>query len=186
MKIKRNQHGKDRAKGDAMRIFIVRHGESYSNVQGRVISTTDLPLTERGIKQSKATHAYLKKIIYPDAVHHVFSSPLMRAKQTAAIVCGPDMIITECDDLREMNLGLLEGLTWDERFAGYPEINIENALSEAVLPDGEKYCDIKLRCVNFIRGNIGIRIRGVNGNSVVEVSKEIDEQIIIALKDAVN
>jgi len=40
------------------------------------------------------------------------------------------------------------------------------------------------RHLNFIRGNIGIRVWGVNGNSVVEVSKEIDAQIIKALEEA--
>ena len=38
------------------------------------------------------------------------------------------------------------------------------------------------RSLNFVRGNIVIRIRGVNGNSVVDVAKEIDAQIIEALK----
>ena len=137
-----------------MRIFIVRHAESYSNVQGRMISVTDFPLTERGIRQAIAAQAYLKEIIYPDIIHKVFSSPLIRAKQTAAIICGSDMNIVENDDLREMNLGRLEGMTWDARSANYPEINIENTLSDAVLPDGEKYFDIRMRCANFIQNSL--------------------------------
>lgn len=40
------------------------------------------------------------------------------------------------------------------------------------------------RFLNFIRGNIGIHIRGVNGNSVVEVAEEIDNQILMALYNA--
>ena len=40
--------------------------------------------------------------------------------------------------------------------------------------------------LDFIRGNIGIRIWGINGNSVVDVAKEIDAQIIKALEDAEN
>jgi len=137
-----------------MRILIVRHGESYSNVQGKIISATDLPLTEKGMEQAKAAQAYLLKILYPGAINIAFTSPLKRACQTASIICGSDIKIIQSEDLREMDLGRLEGLTWEERDASYPEINIENDLSDANLPDGEKYSDIRLRCANFIRSNL--------------------------------
>ena len=137
-----------------MKIYIVRHGESFSNVQGKIISSTDLPLTEKGVKQAMALKTYLQKIIYPDVIHKAFSSPLMRARQTAAILCGPGMNVVESDDLLEMNLGRLEGLTWGDRTAKYPEINIESDLSNAVLPGGEKYNDVKRRCVHFIKSSL--------------------------------
>ena len=34
-----------------MKLILIRHAESYSNTQGRIMSTTDLPLTEKGTKQ---------------------------------------------------------------------------------------------------------------------------------------
>ena len=141
-----------------------------------IISTTDLPLTEKGIKQAQAAQDYLEKLIYPDAYHKVFSSPLMRAKQTAAIICGPNMKISEINELREMNLGLLEGLTWDERNINYPGINIENALSGAVMPDGEKYQDVKLRCADFIQSNL---VKKYKGKNILIVSHGITIRVLI-------
>ena len=94
-----------------MRIYIVRHGESYTNVSGRVMSSTDLPLTERGILQAEAAHKYLKDVKFD----HVFSSPLLRARQTAEIVYGDKDNIQICDELKEMLFGELEGLTWEEK-----------------------------------------------------------------------
>jgi len=145
-------------------------------VQGKIISSTDLPLTEKGVKQAKAAQAYLKSILYPDVINMAFTSPLLRAKQTAAIICGPDIEIVERKELREMDLGRLEGLTWEERSANYPAINIENALSDAILPGGEKYGDIRLRCVNFVQNSLSRQ--GVNKNILV-VSHGITIRVLV-------
>jgi len=145
-----------------MRIFIVRHGESYSNVQGRIMSTTDLPLTDKGIKQAEAAKTYVQKIMRSNTFHHIFSSPLIRAKQTAEIISGNEKSIDICADLCEMNLGKLEGLTWEERSALYPDLNLENLLSKAVLPEGEAFEDLFLRCNRFIQNNIKLRLLNEN------------------------
>ena len=136
-----------------MRIFIIRHGESYNNVQGKIMSATDLPLTEKGIKQSEAAKRYLSEL-YLNYFHYVFSSPLIRAKQTAAIICGHENRIIESVDLREMDIGKLEGLTWIERDTLYPKIDIASDLSSAILPEGETFDDIRYRCNYFIKNNL--------------------------------
>jgi len=119
-----------------MRVFIMRHAESYSNTQGKMMSTTDLPLTEKGIKQAAVARSYLSCIIYPNSFVLAFSSPLLRAKQTADIIVNQDINITESDLLKEMNLGEMEGLTWNERAMKYPDVDMENALAEAKFPNG--------------------------------------------------
>ena len=133
-----------------MRLFIVRHAESLVNVQGKMMSSTDLPLTEKGLRQAEAAKSYLGNILSPFVFHQVFSSPLLRAKQTAEIISDNRTIIEECRDLREMDLGLLEGLTWEERAAQYPEIDIDHKLSESTLPGGESFRDMQVRCKNFL------------------------------------
>ena len=162
--------------GIIMRIFIVRHGESYSNVQGRIMSTTDLPLTEKGIKQAETAKIYIQKILCSSSFNQVFSSPLLRAKQTAAIICGNEKSINISDGLSEMNLGKLEGLTWEERIALYPEINLENSLSKAMLPEGETFEDVFLRCKRFIQNNI--KRKSLNENILI-VSHGITIRIFI-------
>lgn len=36
-----------------MRLYLIRHAESYGNIKGKIISTTDFELTEKGIAQSQ-------------------------------------------------------------------------------------------------------------------------------------
>lgn len=137
----------------SMKIFLIRHAESYSNTQGKVMSSTDLALTQKGIRQAERAGQYLKEQLPRDAVLYAFCSSLSRTRQTAEAFLRQlpkaDVPIVEADCLREMDLGRLEGLTWEERDRQYPEISIEAGLSEAVLPAGECYRDIKGRCVCF-------------------------------------
>ena len=137
-----------------MKIYIVRHGESYSNTQGRIVSTTDLPLTERGIKQAEAVRKYLERIVNGD-FHHIYTSPLIRAKQTMEIICGNNInhqnVIDICGELVEMNLGKMEGLTWGESAELYPDIDTAGGLSNAHMPDGERFEDVVERCDHFIQ-----------------------------------
>ncbi|MCL2322046.1 MAG: histidine phosphatase family protein [Oscillospiraceae bacterium] len=134
-----------------MRIFIIRHAESYSNTQGRMMSTTDLPLTEKGVQQATAAKLFFEKSIGIDSFKHVFCSPLLRAKQTANIISGGQTSIIECDLLKEMDLGALEGLTWQERADQYPHIDMDKALADIDFPSGENYDSIEERCNRFIK-----------------------------------
>ncbi len=135
--------------GCNMNIFVVRHGESYNNTQGKMLSTTDLDLTEKGIRQADALSKNISKLIEPNQFHYIFSSPLIRAVQTAAIV-GNTQKITTTRLLGEMNLGVLEGLTWHERFLKYPDVDINNALSQVNCIEGESYLTVEKRCTEFV------------------------------------
>jgi len=133
-----------------MRLFIIRHAESLANVQGKMMSSADLPLTEKGIRQSEATRKYLEDNIAPYVFHKIYSSPLLRAKQTAEIICRGHGDIKVSAELREMDLGLLEGLSWNKRATRYPHIDIDNNLSHVEFPCGESFYDIQSRCNYFI------------------------------------
>ncbi len=64
-------------------IYFIRHGESNANEKG-VFARDDAVLTSRGINQvNQAAKQILSKKINFD---HIFSSPLLRAKQTAQII----------------------------------------------------------------------------------------------------
>lgn len=132
-----------------MRIFIVRHGESYSNVQGKIMSATDLPLTEKGIKQAEAARAYMEKETLN--FQYVFSSPLIRARQTAEIINKNRAKISLRDDLREIELGKLEGLDWEEKMVRYPDVCLAGNLSKARPPGDESLEDVIVRCRPFIQ-----------------------------------
>ena len=41
-----------RQEDKVLRLYLIRHAESYGNIKGKIISTTDFELTEKGIMQS--------------------------------------------------------------------------------------------------------------------------------------
>lgn len=119
-------------------VLIVRHGETDYNVAGRAQGMLETPLNANGIAQSQALAAYfVAQQTYVDAI---YSSDLSRAFDTATIIGAAlrhDVIPDE--RLREMNLGIFQGLTWDERIAKYPDIHNAYATGDMdyMLPQGE-------------------------------------------------
>lgn len=84
-------------------IYIIRHGQTDWNVEGRNQGRTDIELNETGIKQAEKTAEKLKG----EKFDFVFSSPLKRAYKTAQIVSN-NHIITNSRLIERCN-GDLEG-----------------------------------------------------------------------------
>lgn len=84
-------------------IYIVRHGQTDWNVEGRNQGRTDIELNETGIKQAEET----AKNLEGKKFDIVFSSPLKRAYQTAQIICDNHIVLDE--RLIERCNGDLEG-----------------------------------------------------------------------------
>ncbi|MFI5333582.1 MAG: histidine phosphatase family protein [Chlamydiales bacterium] len=92
-------------------LYIVRHGRTDWNAQGRLQGSMDRPLDEVGWQQAHAVGNELSRL----QVAAIYSSPLLRAKQTA------DAINTfhKCNvhletGLREAAYGDIEGMTITE------------------------------------------------------------------------
>lgn len=86
-------------------IYLIRHGETEWNVQGRFQGRLDSVLTNTGVKQAEAIG---KRLAGLDLSFDAFiTSPLGRARQTAAIVAGLVRLpAVQCDDrLAEVSLG---------------------------------------------------------------------------------
>lgn len=91
-----------------MKIYIIRHGETDANKNHILQGTIDWPLNDYGIELAKITGTNMKGIKF-DAC---FSSPLIRAKQTAELVldCSDNNISIQYDNrLKEIDLGIYEG-----------------------------------------------------------------------------
>ena len=98
-------------------VFLVRHGETEWNKLGRFQGSTDLELSEEGIKQARCLQERFK-----GDFDYIFCSPLKRAFQTASIICEnieKEPIIV--DEITEINFGAWEGLTLDEIKKKYPK-----------------------------------------------------------------
>lgn len=98
--------------------YLVRHGETLWNTEGRTQGHGNSPLTELGRKQASMLGEYLKK--YP--IDIIYSSDLGRAIETSEIIgniIGVDVVPTE--NLREMGFGLWEGMKIEDIKKVYKE-----------------------------------------------------------------
>jgi phosphoserine phosphatase len=85
-----------------VKLYLIRHGRTASNAQGRYSDDRLEPLDEIGTLQAGATARALR-VLKPDKV---YASPYRRALDTAA-----GFAVEVCDDLRELDLGPWAGLT---------------------------------------------------------------------------
>ena len=100
------------------RLVLLRHAQA--GLHGRFCGHSDPRLTEQGRAQLPAiVHGLSLASIQPSAI---WSSDLQRARETAAPIA--EYFGLQCltaPDLREMNFGLWEGLTWSQIEAEYPQ-----------------------------------------------------------------
>ena len=90
-----------------MKLYIIRHGETAWNVEGRLQGQSDTELNENGVRLAKVTAEGLKNIPFDLGI----SSPLRRAKHTAELVlAGRNVPLTTDDRLMELSFGSWEGL----------------------------------------------------------------------------
>jgi len=116
-----------------VKVYLLRHGETLGNIEGRFSGVTDTPLSELGRDQSLRVK---DKILGLD-FDHVISSPLSRAIDTARLAGQPPTAIEE--GLREMDFGKFEGLTYQEIQDQYPQDFDQWTLEgrDFVFPEGE-------------------------------------------------
>lgn len=91
------------------KIHLIRHGLTDGNLKGQYIGRTDLPVTPEGVKELQMLK---ESIEYPN-VPLVYSSPMLRCRQTAKILF-PDNEIALIDNLKEYDFGDFEGKTANE------------------------------------------------------------------------
>lgn len=72
-----------------MKLYVVRHGEVQSNVEKIISGWNDEELTQKGIEQANEMRSKLKSIPFDE----IYSSPIIRAKQTAEIIVPNKNII---------------------------------------------------------------------------------------------
>ncbi len=107
-------------------LFLFRHGETWWNRERRFQGQRDSPLTELGVAQGRRLGRRLRLELEAPLTYRLVSSPLGRARHTAAIVAEAigrrsDEIIFD-DRLKEMTWGAWDGLTAAEIEARDPEL----------------------------------------------------------------
>lgn len=105
-------------KAPTPRVIFVRHGQTEWSKLGQYTSITDLPLTDFGVRQMRATGTHLIgtspfQMIKPANLKHVFTSPRLRAQATVDLLLegvSEKIPRTVENDLREWEYGDYEGL----------------------------------------------------------------------------
>ena len=104
-------------------IYLIRHGETVWNRASRLQGHKDTPLTMKGVKQAQSLGFALKGVLKNKTPGFFYSSPIGRAKQTAAIIA--DIIDFDIErieykpSLKEITFGDWDGLNMQEILAQY-------------------------------------------------------------------
>ncbi len=87
-------------------LYLVRHGETTYNAEGRIQGQSDAPLSELGHRQSRA----VAEALATTAIEAIYSSPLRRARESAAPIAERLGLTVRTDPrLMELDAGLFEG-----------------------------------------------------------------------------
>lgn len=100
------------------RLFLVRHGETDWNREGRLQGGKDIPLNALGRMQAEEAARRLKALIPDYASVDYLCSPMERARETMTILrreldLPPEEFRID-ERLRELTFGDWEGFTWRE------------------------------------------------------------------------
>jgi broad specificity phosphatase PhoE len=118
------------------RLLLIRHGQTDWNMEGRWQGMVDIPLNPEGRDQALALADHLSE--HP--ITAVYSSDLQRAYQTALALGERKGLTVQTDArLRELNLGVFQGLTHAEISERYPVemAAMRDDYMDFVMPDGE-------------------------------------------------
>jgi len=132
-------------------LFVLRHGETTWNREGRMQGHLNAPLTELGVEQAVTQRNIMAEQDLSGFC--VLSSPSGRAVETAAIALGPLVTeITTDTDLREVGVGewtgrlraeLIDPTEWQVTADGVLELY-------NMAPGGEGLAGLEARCAQFL------------------------------------
>jgi len=131
-------------------IVIVRHGQTVANNTGVLQGQSNSPLDETGQAQARAA----AKRLAGEKFDAVFASDLGRTMETAEIIlqAHPGMKAIPMTELREWNLGVLQGRTYADLTKEYPEVMaaFKTANDTTCVPGGESLLEFQQRVAGFL------------------------------------
>jgi broad specificity phosphatase PhoE len=129
-------------------VYLIRHGETQANRDGVFRGRGEVPLSPAGLKQAGELRDYFSAL----PMQRVFSSPLQRAAQTAAI-CFPGRAVELQELVNNLDLGAWSGRRKKEIAAEEPELWrrwLEDP-ERMSFPGGESLAAMKARTRRFNR-----------------------------------
>ena len=162
-------------------LWLVRHGVTDWNIQGRYQGQSDTPLNETGLAQAKALAQELKSEQAAGKVFSaIYSSDLSRASGTAQTLADALGLSVQIDPrLREINLGEWEGKDYRSIVAQYNDllaVRAQDALASHA-PGGE----FTLQVAERVRAAADDIAAAHPGETVLLVSHGVALACLIAL-----
>ena len=164
----------------ATTVFLVRHGRTALNAQGRFRGLADPPLDETGLSEAEAAAAVIAT--RPNAnrpLAAIATSRLIRARQTAeaiGLAAGREPFVL--DELLDLDHGRWQGLTPDEAKAIDPAAyeRFRHDPRGCTPPGGEALADVEARMRSALR-SLASRYPG---EDMVAVSHEIPIRLLVS------
>ncbi len=156
-------------------IFLVRHGRTALNAQGRFRGRQDVPLDDVGREQAREAARRLRGV----SIAAVYAGPLLRTIQTAEPIAeGAGVEVAVEPALVDLDYGSWETLTEQEAEVLTPQAFrlFRDDLPHAVAPDGESLSAVEARVLHALR-TIGELHPAA---SVIAVSHDVPIMLVVA------
>jgi len=131
------------------KLLLVGHGDTVLNSAERLWGETDVELGTVGLRQAER----LRDRLAAQRIDVIYSSNLQRALATAKTIASRHQLkVITCPELREINFGKFEGLTFQEIRQLYPEIAElwTNWSPQLEFPGGESVDELNTRVTRFL------------------------------------
>ena len=138
-----------------MRTRLIRHGKTPGNALRRYIGRTDEPLSDEGRREAE-------RLQKDETVRLVFVSPLLRARETAAILF-PRARQHVLDNLRETDFGAFEGRSAEEMAEDAAYRAWVDGWCLGRCPGGESRADVQARALEAF--SAGLRLAAEEGEN---------------------
>ena len=136
-------------------LYLLRHGQTEWNVQGRFQGQHNSPLTPRGKEDAAAQGRLLGPIFAQHPAIDIYASPLGRVRQTTDIALKNHNRSPQFhDSLMEIHIGDWQGLALPEIESGWPDLfNAHTTTFDllAMSPTGEGIDVLFARCTAFLQ-----------------------------------
>jgi broad specificity phosphatase PhoE len=158
-------------------LYVIRHGEPA--MTGVLLGQTDPPLSSKGISDASRLAEVARDGI-------VYTSPLLRARQTASYLHSNPVIVPE---FIEITYGVWDGLSWNEIELRYPEqARAKMKQWEAVTPpkaeSWEHFCSrVRLGLSRVLQGELPAVIVGHEAVNAV-IARELGNSQIHSYKQS--
>ena len=129
-------------------LLLVRHGDTELNSAGKYWGSTDVGLSAAGLRQAER----LSMRLATEKIDTIYASDLLRASETAKIIAARHQLaVINCAELREIDFGELEGLTFIGVSQLYPEVaeSWRKGSSRLKYPGGESLNQLVRRVDKF-------------------------------------